>query len=498
MRDNIILEVKGISKNFPGAKALEKLDLKIFRGEIHGIVGENGAGKTTFFKIIGGIVEKDEGGIFLEGKKIVINNTRSSILQGISIVHQELSLISSLTVAENIFLGNEPNKASWLDIQFMKEETKKILEKFHVMVDPNTLVKNLPIAQRQIIEICKAVATNPKIIALDEPTVSLNENQIDDLLKLLKKMNEEGITILYVTHRLNEIFQLTDRITVLRDGKKISTVKTSKTNLGEVIKWMAGRSLDTLFPKVFHKIGREILSLDKLSSQNYFKDISMCLHRGEILGIAGLVGCYSVNLLEAIFGVEKINSGKIFLNGKEVKIHTPIEAIKNGIGYIPSDRNSEGLILDYSVKDNVTLASLYNITIGRFIFNHRKQNIIAKKFSKEFGIKIKNINDIVLNLSGGNKQKTLIVKWLACNLPIIILNEPTAGIDVAAKFEIHLKIKELAKKGISFIMISTELEELIGMADRILVMNKGNIVAEFLKNEFNQEKIMKEATKTLN
>jgi ribose transport system ATP-binding protein len=494
VENDIILRIENISKSYPGVQALDNVTIEIYSNEIHGLVGENGAGKSTLLNILDGITEQDDGKIILNQKEVRFENTRMASDHGIALVHQELSLIEYLTVAENIFLGNEPAKGSWVNSSQLYKDTIKILEKMGIFIDPTRLVAELDVPQRQIVEICKAISLNPIIIALDEPTGLLMEHQVDNLMKILRKMQAEGVTILYVSHRLNELFEIVDRVTVLRDGNRIGTVNISETSEDEIIRMMVGRSIRSQFPKIEISKGKKVLEVKSLTLETYFKNVSFCLHESEILGIGGLIGCRREQLGEALFGLRGIDSGDIIINGEKVSLNNPIEAMNKGIGYIPADRSTEGLMLSLPVDDNITAAIIGELTIAGIVFDKKRQSLIAKDYVNSFGIKISNLKEIVLNLSGGNRQKVLMAKWLACKLSILIINEPTRGVDVAAKAEIHLKIGELTKNGMAIILITSELPELIGISDKIVVMSKGVIKGEFLRPEFDQEKIMKLAT----
>ncbi|MBA7534676.1 Galactose/methyl galactoside import ATP-binding protein MglA [subsurface metagenome] len=491
-----MLSIKEISKEFPGVRALDNINIDIFNGEIHALVGENGAGKSTLVKILGGILRPDKGQIFLDSQLVDISNPHSARLCGISIVHQELSLILKRTVSDNIFLGLEPTKGGWVNTNRIISETKKILGSMGTSINPNALLSKLNISQRQIIEICKAIVAKPKVIALDEPTGSLMINQVEELFKIIHKMEKLGVTIIYISHRIEEIVKIADRVTVLRDGIKVGTLKKNEINEDKIISMMVGRKVNLLFPKLEFDKGGNVLEVKNLSTIKYFKNISFSLKKGEILGIGGLIGCYKKQLGEALFGLIRTTDGEIFINRKRVNINNTFDAIRNGIGYIPEDRNSLGLILNLPIDDNITLTVIKDLLWGGIFFNFNKQYLMANNFIKSLSIKVKNLKDLVLNLSGGNRQKVLLAKWLSIkSLSILILNEPTHGIDVATKVEIHKQISKLAKEGLSIILITSELLELMGMSDRIIVMSKGIITEELSKQEFNQEKIMKLAYK---
>jgi len=491
----VLLSLRGVSKKFPGVQALDKIDIDIFKREIHALVGENGAGKSTLISVLGGIVRPDEGQIILESEEVRINNPQIAKSYGISVVHQDLSLILNLTVAENIFLGIELTKGGWVQSSKIVNGTKELLNRMEASISPNSFVSELDTSKRQVVEICKAIVTNPKIIALDEPTGSLTEHQIRDLFKIILKMKQIGVTVIYISHHIEEVLQIADRLTILRDGKKIGTFKRSKVDKDKIVSKMVGHKIDLQFPKMEFEKGPYVLEVKNLSTKKYFKNISFSLRKGEILGIGGLIGCYREQLGEALFGLVPIDNGEIFIKGRRVSINNPFESIKNGIGYVPADRNIRGLILSLPVDDNITLTIIRDLIIGGIFFNFKRQSLMVKRFINSLKIKVKSLKEIVLNLSGGNKQKVLLAKWLAFNnLSILILNEPTHGIDVATKAEIHKRISELAKEGLSIILITSELSELMGMSDRIIVMNKGIIVKEFMRQEFNKEIIMTEAT----
>ena len=491
MDKNIVLKLENISKSFPGVKALSNVEIELYAGEIHGLLGENGAGKSTLLNIINGVCQQDSGSIYINNSEVMFDGPRSAINKGIAYVHQELSLIPNLSVCQNVFLGYEPVKMSWVQNKEMAEMTLQYLNKMNFYINPYAIVSDLNTQQRQIVEICKALARDPKIVAFDEPTGLLMENQIDNLYKIMNNMKKHGVAILFVTHELKEVFAVTDRITVLRDGKKINTVVTSNITEDEIIKMMVGKSIKTNQAVKGKVSDNKMLSLRDLSLHNCFTRINLDLYKGEILGIAGIIGSGRVKLAESIFGLRKIDSGEMLIMGNKIEIDKPIDAINCGIGYIPSDRNIDGLMLNMSIENNI-FATITNEVkkLGTFI----NKNFLQKKVDKlirNMNIKTTSRSELINNLSGGNRQKVLISKWLAKKLPILIFNEPTHGVDIGARAEIHNELLKLSNNGVSIILISSDLYELMNLSDRMYIMNKGQIVSEYKRNLFNEEEIMK-------
>jgi len=491
-----LLQMSGIEKRFAGVHALKGVDFELESGEVHALLGENGAGKSTLMKILAGIYPVDEGEIFIEGNKVSINNVKDAQAYGISIIHQEISLVPHLSVAENIFLGKEPvTKTGWIDWKRMIEETRKTLQQFGLELSPDVPVKKLTVAQQQMIEIIKAVSFRAKMIVMDEPTSSLTEKEVEFLFQTIGHLKEQGVGIVYISHRMNELFAITDRITVLRDGALIGTVRTKDTTADQLISMMVGRELTQYYIKdtAPENGGEIVLSVHNLSKKGVLNDASFELRKGEILGFAGLVGAGRSELMKCIFGLDAFDEGEIRIDGKPLIIRNPNDAIKHGIAYVTENRKEEGLFLIRSVQYNITIKVLDKF-IKWFRVNARYEDQKTRQFINELSIKTPNPDQEVRNLSGGNQQKVLISRWLATNPRILILDEPTRGVDVGAKAEIYAIMNRLVKEGVSIIMISSELPEVINMSDRIAVMYKGGIRTILNRDEFSQETIMHYAT----
>jgi ribose transport system ATP-binding protein/inositol transport system ATP-binding protein len=491
-----LLQMSGIEKRFAGVHALKGVDFELESGEVHALLGENGAGKSTLMKILAGIYPVDEGEIFIEGNKVSINSVKDAQALGISIIHQEISLVPHLSVAENIFLGKEPvTKTGWIDWKRMIEETRKTLQQFGLELSPEVPVKKLTVAQQQMIEIIKAVSFRAKMIVMDEPTSSLTEKEVEFLFQTIGHLKEQGVGIVYISHRMNELFAITDRITVLRDGALIGTVRTKDTTADQLISMMVGRELTQYYIKdtAPENGGEIVLSVHNLSKKGVLNDASFELKKGEILGFAGLVGAGRSELMKCIFGLDAFDEGEIRIDGKPLIIRNPNDAIKHGIAYVTENRKEEGLFLIRSVQYNITIKVLDKF-IKWFRVNARYEDQKTRQFINELSIKTPNPDQEVRNLSGGNQQKVLISRWLATNPRILILDEPTRGVDVGAKAEIYAIMNRLVKEGVSIIMISSELPEVINMSDRIAVMYKGGIRTILNRDEFSQETIMHYAT----
>jgi len=488
--EDIILSMKNVCKEFPGVKALQDVSLDIIRGEIHGLVGENGAGKSTFIKIIGGSYSLSSGEMYLNGEQLSFSAPLEAQKKGISVVHQELKLVDSLTVMENIYLGRWPKmKAGVIDWEKLKEDAKKLIESIGTTLDPEELVGNLTVAQMQIVEICKVLSTNAKFIIMDEPSAVLTPSEMDTLYSIIKKLKVDGITIMYISHRLEEIFDLCDRVTVLRDGKKIDTLAVSEVSKADLIKKMVGHELGMEHPKEVVPIGEVVLSVNNLCRGNVLKGISFELHRGEILGFAGLVGAGRTEVARAIFGADKGVTGEVTLKGQNYNPSTVPNAIKRGIGLISEDRKREGLVLNLSVQKNLSLVNMKTVLKCGFI-SEQKEEELADKYIRELKIMTPSAEQEVTYLSGGNQQKVVIGKWLNTNSEILMLDEPTRGIDIGAKKEIYNIMTDLVKQGKAILMISSEMPELLGMCDRIIVMHEGKITGCLDRTEATQEKLL--------
>ncbi|WP_303968702.1 sugar ABC transporter ATP-binding protein [Sporosarcina ureae] len=493
----VLLSMKNISKSFPGVKALSNVDLELRHGEVLALVGENGAGKSTMMKILNGIYSKDEGQILLEGKEVNIENINQAQELGISIIHQELNLMRDLTVAENIFIGREPRSAFnfFLKDKELNNKAADLFKRLNIELNPHAKVADLTIAKQQMVEIAKALSFNSKIIIMDEPTTALTETEIDSLFVTIEGLRADGVGVIYISHRMDELKRITDRITVMRDGTYIDTLVTKDIEMSKIIQLMVGRQVYIESkPTSINDNQETILKLDNVSTKDHLKNVSFELRKGEILGFSGLMGAGRTEVARAIFGADKIESGCIYLNGQEVKIKSPKQAVEMGIGYVSEDRKHLGLLVDMDVKTNMAMATIRDFTKGRFIVSQRKMEKIANGYVKELKIKTPSVHQKIRFLSGGNQQKVVIAKWLLRNCDILIFDEPTRGIDVGAKGEIYKLIDELAESGMAIIMISSELPEVLRMSHRVIVMSEGRITGELSSAEATQEKIMEYAT----
>ncbi len=492
MNKEIILQMKDICKSFPGVKALNGACLNAYKGRVMALMGENGAGKSTLMKIMTGIYTKDSGTIFYRGNEVTFKGTKDSQESGIAIIHQELNLIQHMNITENIFLGRElTNSFGKIDWALMHEEARSILNLLNVEDSEKTLIKDLTIGKMQMVEIAKALSQNAKLIVMDEPTDALTDKETESLFKVIKELTSEGKSIIYISHRLKEIPAICDDITILRDGKFISEAEVKDIDENYIIEKMVGRTLSEQFPNVSVTPGAEVLKIENLCGK-YVKNASFTLKQGEILGIAGLMGAGRSELVKTIYGYYKKSSGKVFIEGKEVFIDSPESGVNHGIAYVSEDRKGDGLVLGLSVKENMTLSSLKFFS-NRLGLNKNAENKSVDEYIRKFGVKTPSPNQIIKNLSGGNQQKVAIAKALLTNPKILILDEPTRGVDVGAKKEIYDVINELKKKGLSIIMISSEMPEVMGLSDRIMVIHEHKISGTLSKDEFTQEKIMRYA-----
>lgn len=485
------LEFKNISKYFPGVKALDSISFAIQHGECHALVGENGAGKSTLGKILAGIYAADEGDIIFDGKKVSFSSPLEAKHAGISMVHQELLFCPNLSVAENLFLGSLPGKMGFLDRRALEEKAKIVLAETGVQLDVRQTVEKLSIAQKQLTQIAAAVGSSAEIIIMDEPTSSITQDETEKLFELIKMLKARGVTLIYVSHRFEEIFRITDRITVLRDGKYVGTVNTRETNEDDIVRMMVGRSIDKFFPShIESKIGAEVLRVENLSLPGKFQNISFSLRASEILGLAGLVGAGRSEIARAVFGLEPDVTGNIFVEEKKVNIRSASDAISRGIGLVPEDRKLQGLVLEMLAGENLSLAALPRMQSAGFVKRREEQKLWSDYFGK-LSVKPQEPRRSVATFSGGNQQKVVLAKWLALDCKILIVDEPTRGIDVNAKREIYLLIDELAMQGKAILLISSELPELINLSTRILVLKEGQFMGEVTRENAHQENLMR-------
>jgi rhamnose transport system ATP-binding protein len=487
-----LLTLKGIHKRFPGVHALRGVDFEVLPGEIHALLGENGAGKSTLIKVMAGVHEPDEGELKFAGQSMEFANPREAQTKGIDVIYQELSLYPELTVAENIFMGHAPYRRAGLfkmmDWGTMNRRAKELLAELDVHdLDVTRKVGSLNVGNRQRVEIAKALSLEAKLLIMDEPTAALTETDVEQLFRITRLLKKRGVGIIYISHKLTEVFELADRVTVLRDGQYIGTKNVKDTNERELISMMVGRTIENLFPKQDAKIGKVVLEVKNLNRQPLTKNVSLQVRAGEIVGIAGLVGSGRSETAQVIFGILPAQSGQILMDGKPVTISRPAQAVAHGIAYVPEDRGTQGLIKQMMIRENVSLSVLKQLSSFSFI-NQGEEKSLAQKSIKQFDIKAYSGEQVVGKLSGGNQQKVVLSKWLASNPKVLIMDEPTRGVDVGAKSEIHRLMSQLAaERGLAIIMISSELPEVLGMSDRVLVMRSGEIVAEFSREEATQE-----------
>ncbi len=498
-----VLEMRGITKEFPGVKALDGVTLDLFEGEFHSLVGENGAGKSTLMKVLSGVYPFGTygGEIIVDGEVKNFHTIREAENAGIAIIFQELSLVKELTVGENIFLGQEPSRFGVINWSELYQKAAKLLQDLHLPIDPRTPVGNLGIGQQQLVEIAKALSKNAKILVLDEPTAALTETEVETLFDIVRKLKSRGVGMIYISHKLNEVFDMSDRITVLRDGKTVGTNNAKDLDKNKVIALMVGREVGDIFPQISHKFGETAMEVKNLtafdpdnSNKKLVDNVSFSVRKGEVLGIAGLMGAGRSELLMAIFKAwQGRSSGDVFVEGRQSTINSPAEAIKNGIGFVTEDRKRFGLILEQTISDNMTLAGLKQIS-GAFITHKSRETVAVKSSMQSLKVKANSPITVVGTLSGGNQQKVVIGKWLLTNPKVLFLDEPTRGIDVGAKQEIYSEINKLAKEGLAIIMVSSELPEILGLSDRVLVLHEGKLTGEFTKSDATPEKIMAAAT----
>jgi ribose transport system ATP-binding protein len=484
-----LLLLQNISKAYMGVKALDDVSIDFREGEIHALVGANGAGKSTLIKAISGAILPDAGRIVYNNVEYSSMTPQLSSSLGIEVIYQEFNLIPSLSVAENIFLGNRVNKNKLVNFKMMEAKADEILKVFDLNIDPAEMVKNISVAYMQIVEIAKALSHNMRLLVLDEPTAPLTTNEVDVLFRLARSLKEKGISIIYISHRLEEVFELSDRITVLRDGRKIITLNTGDTNRKELISYMINSELGDTYPKLTNRQEGEVLLEVKNLCGKGFKDISFKVHKGEIFGISGLVGAKRTEIVRAIFGADKLDSGEIIYEGKEIKIRSPHHAIAKGIALIPEDRKTQGVILTLSIGWNLTVTILKRLS-RFFVINTAKEKKVIDQYKNVLKIKMVNENQQVAALSGGNQQKVVLSKWLASNSKLVIFDEPTRGIDVGAKQEIYMLINEMAEKGMGVILISSEIDEMIGLSDRMVILAEGEITGRLERDQFAKEHIL--------
>jgi ribose transport system ATP-binding protein len=492
---NDFLRMEGISKSFPGVQALQEVNFEVTRGEIHALVGENGAGKSTLMKVLTGALHLDEGRIILRGEPVEIHSPSDSQELGISMIHQELSLIPYLNVGKNVYLGREPRRRipGFIDWKKLYSQTQELLGQLNLDVRARAEAQDLSIAQQQMVEVAKALSIEADLIAMDEPTSSLTDRETEVLFDVMRKLKDQGVAIIFITHRLEEVFEVSDRITVLRDGRHIATAPTAELNHNQVVQLMVGRELDNMYPYSETKERGVALQADDLADGQELHGVSLELQGGQILGVAGLVGAGRTALAETLFGLRQATAGEIHIDGQVVKLHSAKQAIEHGLGFVPEDRKLQGLFLNMAVRENITMSSTSLVSNFGFV-NTNKANKLADEYVDKLDIRTPSLRQRIRNLSGGNQQKVIIARWLTLKPRVLILDEPTRGVDVGAKAEIHGLMRQLAEDGVAVLMISSELPEIIGVSDRILVMHEGRVTGRFERDEASQDMIMHAAT----
>jgi inositol transport system ATP-binding protein len=493
---DFLLRMEGISKAFSGVPALSDVRLGVKGGEVHALMGENGAGKSTLMKILSGIVPKDQGEIFLAGERVEIKSPKGALDMGISMIHQELNPVRAMTVAENIFLGKEPcyRFTGVVNRKKQREMTLELFREMDITLEPDKKMSELSVAEMQLVEIVKAVSYRSRVIIMDEPTSAITGREVGKLFEIIRSLKSKGIAIIYISHKMDEIFRISDTITILRDGQYIETRPAMELDHDTLVKLMVGRKISEMFPKRTTAIKEELVfEVDGLAKRGLFENISFKVKKGEVFGIAGLMGAGRSEVMETVFGLRRADAGAVKVHGCEVRIQSPADGIRHGIAFITEDRQMKGLNLKASVRDNITLVNLKNFSLLGQLLQSKKENGAADTHIEKLRIKTRHRNQIVRTLSGGNQQKVVLAKWLLTEPEIIILDEPTRGIDIGAKAEIYKIIAQLTEQGVTVIMISSELEEILGLCDRVIVLYHGKITAEFARAEFNQENIIKAA-----
>ena len=492
---NVLVQMKNISKSFSGTKVLKGVNLELGHGEILALLGENGAGKSTLMKILSGIYSKDEGEIYLDGELCHFQNPKEAQNKGVAIIHQEMNLCNDLSVSENIFLGREVMEGLSLNHKKMDEEAQKILDDLGISMKSTELAGDLKVSEQQMVEIAKALSQDAKVLIMDEPTSALSRKEIEDLFRVIRKLRDEGRGIIYISHRLDELRAIVDKVSILRDGENVISGGLKDFSIDDIIRHMVGREIQDKFPRIHSEKGKEILRVERLNAGPKVRDISFSLYEGEILGIAGLMGAGRTEMTRALFGVDEKTSGKIYLFGEEVKANSPKDSIELGMALIPEDRRKDGLCTDLSIRENISLPNLDSMKNSLGILSKVLELKISEDTIKSLNVKAKDREMISKNLSGGNQQKVVLGKWLVRNPKVILFDEPTRGIDIGAKVEIYQIMNDLKKKGVGVLFISSEMEEVLGMSDRILIFCDGRITGELSREEANQENILKFATK---
>jgi len=489
-----VAELRGVEKSFGGVQALRGVDLALAPGEVHSLVGENGAGKSTLVRILGGVHQPDAGSVVIADEKVHLHGPRDARARGIAVIHQEPALFPDLDVAENVYMGRQPlDRSRGIDWKRMYRDVAELLRALGVSLDPRAPVQGLSVADQQLVEIAKALSMDARVVVMDEPTAALSSRETDELFRIINDLRSRGVAVLFISHRLEEVFALSDTVTVLRDGGHVITASAAELDATALIRHMVGRELRELFPKGAAEIGAPALEVRGLRREGVFRDVSFTVRRGEIVGLAGLVGAGRSEVARAIFGIDPLDGGEILAAGGPLTIRSPRDAMKAGLGFVPEDRQHQGLVLEMAIDDNATLPFLRRLT--RFgLINRKREAEVAAEFTKRLQVKAASLAQPAQSLSGGNQQKVVLAKWLATDPKVLILDEPTRGIDIGTKAEVHRIISGLAAEGLAILLISSELPEVLGMADRVLVMREGRLTGEFTRDEADQERIMHAAT----
>lgn len=499
----LLLKMSGINKSFPGVQALDNVSLEVTPGEIHGLIGENGAGKSTLLKILSGAYRPDSGTIEFAGQSLHVDTPQQAQAMGIVTIYQEFNLLPNLSIAENIFIGREPGNGQWISWRGLSQQTKVILDRLGLAIDPMRVVRNLSVAEQQMVEIARALSMESRLIVMDEPTSALSETEVHQLFQIMRDLREHGLSIIFVSHRLEEVREICDRITVLRDGRNVGVAEVKGITTDDIIRMMVGRSVTDLFQRDKpHQPGEVVISVRGVTREGnsqdphatVLDDINLDIRRGEILGIAGLVGAGRTELARVIFGADKFTRGEISIEGQSVRIHSPRDAIHYGIGLVPEDRKQQALFLAMAVRANLSIAILDKLLRWNVFVREKIEQDLVENYRKMLNVRMATPEQRVSNLSGGNQQKVVLARWLAMKPKVLIVDEPTRGIDVAAKAEVHALLNQMAQNGIAVVMISSELPEILGMSDRIVTLREGRLTGEIMRHEATEEKLMQMMT----
>jgi rhamnose transport system ATP-binding protein len=488
-----VVELRGVHKAFGGVRAVRGVDLALEAGAIHALVGENGAGKSTLVRILGGVHQPDVGDVLVEGEEVALHGPAGARARGIAVIHQEPALFPDLDVAENIFMGRQPRSRFGIDWKAMYEEVAALFGSLGVKLDPRTPVQGLSVADQQLVEIAKALSLDARVVVMDEPTAALSSREAEQLFRIVRDLRQRDVAVLFISHRLEEVFELADTVTVLRDGEHVITAPAAELDSTALIRHMVGRELGELFPKQAAEIGEPLLEVRGLTRQGVFRDVSFSLRSGEILGLAGLVGAGRTEVARALFGIDDVDAGEVLLRGRPVRTGSPSAAVRAGLAFVPEDRQHQGLVLEMAIEQNTTLPSIRRFTrLG--LIQRKREREVAREQAERLQLKSAGLDSPATSLSGGNQQKVVLGKWLATDPEVLILDEPTRGIDIGTKAEVHRIVSGLAARGLAILLISSELPEVLAMADRVLVMHEGTLTGEFTRDEADQEKIMRAAT----